>query len=110
MIAPGGTRQCTVIALGLATALGLAVAALFETTPGAADDRSKSDSQPTEFGRPSDLPLPSGGSVAQFEEKLFEFLNTRKYHHLGWLRDKGVRDTGSYLAGKYYGTHPAVRV
>ena len=24
--------------------------------------------------------------------------------------DKGVRDTGPYIDGKYYGTHPAVRV
>jgi hypothetical protein len=110
MIAPDGTRRWPAITLALAAALVLAGTVLFETTPQAADDRSKSDSQPTEFGRPSDLPLPSGGSVAQFEEKLFEFLNARKYHHLGWLRDKGIRDTGSYLAGKYYGTHPAVRV
>src|SRR3954447_25223806 len=63
-----------------------------------------------DLGRPSDLPPPSRLSVPQFESKLFEFLNARRYESLGWLRDKGVRDTGPYVDGKYYGTHPAVRV
>ena len=51
----------------------------------------------------SGLPLLSG-------LLLFAFLNARRYVELGWLRDKGVRDTGPYINGKYYGTHPAVRV
>jgi hypothetical protein len=62
------------------------------------------------LGRPGGLPLPSATSVAEFEEKLFSFLNSREYAKLGWLRDKGVRDTGSFIDGKYHGTHPAVRV
>ena len=37
-------------------------------------------------------------------------MNARRYVELGWLRDKRVRDTGPYLGGKSYGTHPAVRV
>ena len=37
-------------------------------------------------------------------------MNTRQYVKLGWLKDKEVRDTGPYIDGKYYGTHPAVRV
>ena len=56
------------------------------------------------------MPLPSRGPVPQFEQKLFEFLNARGYVKLGWRRDKGVRDTGPYIGGKSYGTHPAVRV
>jgi hypothetical protein len=63
-----------------------------------------------DLGRPSELPLPSSTSVADYEEKLFAFLNNREYVKLGWLKDKGVRDTGPYLDGNYYGTHPAVRV
>lgn len=63
-----------------------------------------------DLGRPSDLPLPGGLPVARYEEKLFEFLNARQYQTLAWPRDKGVRDTGPYIDGKYYGTHPAVRV
>ncbi|MEM8945397.1 MAG: hypothetical protein AAGD11_09450 [Planctomycetota bacterium] len=58
----------------------------------------------------SALPLPSSLSVADYEEYLFEFLNTRKYKQLGWLSDKSVRDTGPYINGKYYGTHPAVHI
>ncbi len=63
-----------------------------------------------ELGEPSGLPLPSVTSVTRYEEKLFEFLNKRQYVKRGWLRDKGVRDTGPYIGGTYYGTHPAVRV
>jgi hypothetical protein len=63
-----------------------------------------------EWGRPSPLPLPGRVSLSRFERELFEFLNARRYVELGWLRDKRVRDTGPYLAGKSYGTHPAVRV
>ncbi|MCO6047990.1 cytochrome P460 family protein [Aeoliella sp. ICT_H6.2] len=53
---------------------------------------------------------PSDTSVAKFEAELFQFLNERQYIDQGWKRDKGIRDTGPYMDGKYYGTHPAVRV
>ena len=66
---------------------------------------------PTELGKPNTLPLPSTMSVPEFEQKMFDFLNKREYaDKLNWLKDKGVRDTGPYINGKYYGTHPAVRV
>src|SRR5436309_2134616 len=105
----GGTTNRSLIAFAFVTSLGLAGAALSKKTA-ASDTRAKSESPPTEFGRPSQLPAPSRLSVSQFEEKLFEFLNSRQYRQLGWIRDKAVRDTGSFIGGKYYGTHPAVRV
>ncbi len=58
----------------------------------------------------SSLPLPSSLSVAEYETQLFEFLNQREYKKLGWAYDKRVRDTGPYIDGKYYGTHPAVHI
>ncbi|MEM7313294.1 MAG: cytochrome P460 family protein, partial [Planctomycetota bacterium] len=61
-------------------------------------------------GRKSELPLPSSLTVAEYEAKLFKFLNDREYMELGWDHDKSMRDTGPYINGKYYGTHPAVRV
>jgi hypothetical protein len=61
-------------------------------------------------GQRSPLPLPSSMSVFDYEERLFDFLNRRQYAVLGWRRDKRVRDTGPYRDGKYYGTHPAVRI
>jgi hypothetical protein len=61
-------------------------------------------------GQPSTLPLPSSLPVADYEARLFDFLNERTYQSLGWTPDKFVRDTGPFLNGKYYGTHPAVRV
>lgn len=65
---------------------------------------------PTSFGKPSPLPLPGSLSVADYERQLFEFLSRRNYKALGWSNDKRVRDTGPYLNGKYYGTHPAVSI
>lgn len=80
------------------------------THSGGAPMPTDPDPRTLELGRPSDLPLPSRISVAQFEEKLFTFLSERKYVKLGWRRDKSVRDTGPYLEGRSFGTHPAVRV
>ena len=65
---------------------------------------------PVYLGRPALLPLPSSLSVAKYEAHLFEFLNTRRYKKLGWIPDKHVRDTGPFIGGKYYGTHPAVNI
>src|SRR3954447_811514 len=61
------------------------------------------------FGRLADLPRPSELSVPAFEEALFAFLNDRQYQSRGWAVDKEVRDTGSFIDGTYYGTHPTVR-
>ncbi len=63
------------------------------------------------LGKENPLPLPSSMSVADFENQMFDFLNERVYaDELAWLSDKRIRDTGPFIAGKYYGTHPAVRV
>lgn len=68
-------------------------------------------SRPKSFGKDNPLPLPSSMSVAAFEKQMFPFLNERAYvDELEWLGDKRVRDTGPFIDGKYYGTHPAVRV
>src|SRR5260370_1296301 len=65
-------------------------------------------------GRESGLPLPSSFSKsidpAAFQTLLATFLQNDTYETLGWCEDKTVRDTGPYLNGAYYGTHPAVRV
>ncbi|MFN3189891.1 MAG: hypothetical protein ACE361_05155 [Aureliella sp.] len=61
-------------------------------------------------GKPANLPRPSSMAVNEFEAILFQFVNERRYVDLGWAVDKGVRDTGPFLNGKYYGTHPAVRI
>lgn len=63
-----------------------------------------------DFGQPADLPLPSTLLVNDYEQELFSFLKQRDYIARNWLKDKSVRDTGPYINGVYYGTHPAVRV
>jgi hypothetical protein len=58
-------------------------------------------------------PLPNPGSLSlqQYEKKLYAFIRNREYDtKLNWCVDKGVRDTGPWIQGKYYGTHPAVRI
>jgi hypothetical protein len=56
------------------------------------------------------LPLPSQISEPRYQELLYPFLEQRTYTRLGWAKDKRIRDTGPYLNGTYFGTHPAVRV
>lgn len=58
----------------------------------------------------SPLPLPHTISLQAFEKQLYSFLDARQYETLGWVKDKGVRDTGPFIAGEAYGTHPAVRI
>jgi len=72
--------------------------------------RSGDGEVPRDFGRRSGLALPSTMSTIEYERLLFPFLQNGEYQKLGWLKDKGVRDTGPYIQKKSYGTHPAVRI
>lgn len=63
-----------------------------------------------DLGRPSPLPMPSQTPIEAYERELYRFLNDRQYVALGWKVDKRVRDTGPYIKGQYFGTHPAVRM
>ena len=59
------------------------------------------------------LPLPSSvppAAFVEFEKRVLAFLQNGDYKALNWCVDKGVRDTGPYSKGVYYGTHPAVRI
>lgn len=58
----------------------------------------------------SGLPLPSSMAERDYEKLLYQFLQSREYVKLGWRHDKGIRDTGPYQNGTYFGTHPAVRI
>ncbi|HKV39118.1 MAG TPA: cytochrome P460 family protein [Blastocatellia bacterium] len=82
----------------------------------AASSQSNSDAVQAERGRAcgdaleSNLPLPSSLPPDKYQRKLLDFLASQEYVKLKWCEDKMVRDTGPYIDGKYYGTHPAVRV
>ena len=54
--------------------------------------------------------LPPSKDTVAFETALRAFVAARCYEALGWTHDPFVRDTGPYILGEYYGTHPAVRV
>jgi hypothetical protein len=95
-------------AAGLAGVAFLGLALRFTTPRSEATDTPHAKVE--HFGKPANLPRPSSLPLKDFEEKLFAFLNDRQYQKLGWAVDKGVRDTGPFINGKYFGTHPAVRV
>jgi mono/diheme cytochrome c family protein len=62
---------------------------------------------------PAELRLPAQvgpGDPVGLEQRILAYLRTYKYRELGWCVDKGVRDTGPYVHGQYFGTHPAVRI
>ena len=61
-------------------------------------------------GNRSGLALPSSVPLVDYETKLYTWILERNYTKLGWAVDKGVRDTGPFIDGAYYGTHPAVRI
>ena len=83
----------------------------FVRTSGDATSSKHSDpGKERNLGSPSGLPKPSSMSVHAFEELMYPFLEERKYQELNWSVDKSLRDTGPYIDGKSYGTHPAVRV
>ncbi len=56
------------------------------------------------------LPLPCTMPLADYEKILYQWINNREYTKLGWVRDEYVRDTGPFILGANYGTHPAVRI
>lgn len=53
--------------------------------------------------------MPQGEPVA-VERTILAYLSSYRYRDLGWCVDKGVRDTGPFIKGVSYGTHPTVRV
>ncbi|HEX8691976.1 MAG TPA: hypothetical protein VF746_06135 [Longimicrobium sp.] len=57
---------------------------------------------------PDSLPLPSSVGEQAYEGLLNAFLEGRCYR--GWVHDSLVRNTGPFIDGRNFGTHPAVRV
>lgn len=88
----------------------LVVASLCFLLSGCGQSRTQFVNQGTSINASSGLPLPSSVTETQFEELLHAFLGRRRYAELGWRRDKRIRDTGPFLNGQYFGTHPAVRI
>jgi hypothetical protein len=64
----------------------------------------------SQIGEPANLPLPSSMPLADYERLLYDWLMHQEYKTLDWAVDKGVRDTGPFVEGESYGTHPAVRI
>jgi hypothetical protein len=112
MVDPGRCR-CWLAATWLwLTCLGMSGAApAAEPEAGAvvAEDIAR-EAIPGFAAREHALPLPSSKTHIDYEQDLFPFIRSRAYATtLGWSHDKRVRDTGAYVKGKSYGTHPAVR-
>jgi hypothetical protein len=85
--------------------------ALVECVP--AESLSAANPCPNAMDVPPDLKLPATlppGEPVDFEQKVRSYLGSLKYRELKWCEDVSMRDTGPYIKGAYYGTHPAVRV
>ncbi|HEX6746791.1 MAG TPA: hypothetical protein VF092_05795 [Longimicrobium sp.] len=63
---------------------------------------------PARAACPDSLPLPHTMSEPAYEALLNQFLRDRCYQ--GWVHDRLIRDTGPFIDGRNFGTHPAVRV
>jgi len=116
MICSVQARRCwRQSAIALLALVGLAVECRAEDTTVHRPDSGHAAPTPpgaeeSNAGKEAPLPLPSTLNVHDYEVHLFKFLQSRKYRELGWAVDKGVRDTGPFIDGKAYGTHPAVRI
>jgi mono/diheme cytochrome c family protein len=118
-------------ALKISVLVMFVIAAIYFANSSAVDGKTASASSPGKsFSTPIDLPLPTTQNACpgakehslplpssvppadfvQFEKTMLAFLDNGEYKKLNWCVDKGVRDTGPYSKGVYYGTHPAVRI
>lgn len=79
--------------------------------------RAMNHPQPNPCGHPLPVPqalrvpaqLPPGEPVA-VERTLLAYLSSYRYRDLGWCVDKNLRDTGPFIHGVSFGTHPTVRI
>ena len=96
------THRLTLSLIILFATLTLTVPLLSSCKPASENSAS------IDAGKPASLPLPGTLPLADYEAQLYRWVINRQYVELGWLGDKEVRDTGPFLNGQYYGTHPAV--
>jgi hypothetical protein len=93
---------------------GLLLAVLALALPALAAPKKGVGPFPCAGGREASLPLPhtlaKDADPAAYQRLMSDFLNNKRYRNLGWCSDKDLRDTGPYIDGRYYGTHPVVRI
>lgn len=113
-VSPTTTFVAVVLALAAVAGISWVVGRQSDRAASAATEATTDDTTNAAAehvpGRPHDLPLPHTVSNLEFEKLLRKFLLTREFEKLGWAEDKRIRDTGPYIDGVYYGTHPAVRI
>ena len=132
------TRRLVLCPLSLVCTLSLVCLVSYHAWPGPENASALAKEQPAarqvadgsagdvtaDCKKAQENPLPLPSSPEFTTAKLYTFLYTRQYAKqctdgkpgLGWCRDKGldktipVRDTGPWVRGTYYGSHPAVRI
>ena len=70
--------------------------------------QQSSGSQENTCGISFPLPNPSDIGDKKFEKLLFTFLEKRCYQN--WVADSQIRNTGPFIGGTSFGTHPAVKI
>ncbi|HEV3168393.1 MAG TPA: cytochrome P460 family protein, partial [Isosphaeraceae bacterium] len=103
----------TSVAAGLLIAVGClwAYAPSSDLTAAPSDPDQKSTPAPKAVAAIR-MPLPSEVGTEAFDKEFHVFLARRSYGEQGanWVHDKGVRNTGAFINGINFGTHPSVRV
>jgi len=129
---PGGITMknksiFSMLIFATASILGIiSVYSLINSKESTAGARNTSDDMeacvfPSVKGSPKPLCLPTQENLADFDVKYYPFLKASlagqrnegkdgAATYLNWHRDKAIRDTGPYIQGVYYGTHPTVRI
>lgn len=76
-------------------------------------DAAAPPAAPASVASPCDLKpyLPVSKDEAEFNDRLSLFVHASCYETLGWAKDQlATRNTGPWIMGWSYGTHPAIRV
>jgi hypothetical protein len=79
-------------------------------------EAARPEPTPTPMAKPSPpkcdmtfpLPRPSGMKAKEFEHLLYSFLDKGCYKT--WIADSQIRNTGPFIGGASFGTHPAVKI
>src|SRR5690349_17960032 len=85
----------------------IAVCLLTVTLSANADPQCTGATKEAPFAPPHTI---TRAGLADYESQILTWLQGDEYAKLGWCVDKGVRDTGPWINGTYFGTHKAVRI
>jgi hypothetical protein len=101
-----GICRLSIVIVFASLACFLAVRATAQRNIGFAKTAAAPQTAPCDIKFP--LPNPSQTDPKKYEEKLYAFLEKGCYKT--WIADNQIRNTGPFIGGQSFGTHPAVKI